>query len=106
MKTRTALLSLLLASFAIAVEPVAPEQPPKIEEAILAAARAGDGAEVMRVILKSYEQRGSFDATTAKEMLDGLVRGGELPVFTVLLSELRKTNTGKDWQPDDALSRR
>lgn len=103
MKTRTTILALLLPIVAVAAEPAATQVPPKIEESILSAARAGDAAGILRVILKSYRQGGAFDNSSAKELLDGLVRGGELPAFTVLLSELRKTNTGKDWQPDDAL---
>ncbi len=104
MKTHNAILLLLLIpAVANAAEPATPRPRAKIEEAVLAAARAGDASGIMRIILQSYEQRGSFDETAAKELLDGLARGGELPAFTILLSELRKTNTGKDWQPDDAL---
>jgi ankyrin repeat protein len=103
MKTRTTILALLLPLIVAAAEPAATQAPPNIEESLRAAARAGDAAGIMRGILNSYERGGSFDKTSAKELLDGLVRGGELPAFTVLLSELRKTYTGKDWQPDDAL---
>ena len=80
-----------------------PEKPAIIPDAIVAAARAGKPSEIGELIQKSFKQRGSLDESGAKEMLDGLVRGGELPALTVLLKELRKTNYGKDWQPDDAL---
>jgi ankyrin repeat protein len=101
MKTRTFLPAVLLL-FSVAAGLAATPEPTKIEASLLAAARAGDAAEVSRLITKSLEKR-SFDDTSAKGLLDGLVRDGELPAFTVLLGELRKTLVGKDWQPDDAL---
>ncbi|QIF00022.1 ankyrin repeat domain-containing protein [Roseimicrobium sp. ORNL1] len=101
MKTRT-LLSAVLLLFSVAAGAAATPEPTKLEASLLAAARAGDAAEVSRLITKSLEKR-SFDDTSAKGLLDGLVRDGELPAFTVLLGELRKTLVGKDWQPDDAL---
>jgi ankyrin repeat protein len=105
MKTRTIHLSLLhsASAFAMAADPVAPKATTKIDEAVLAAARAGDGPEIGNLIIQSFEQRGSLDTETVKAMLDLLVRGGELRAFTVLLAEMRKTNYGKGWQPDDAL---
>ncbi|RBP36406.1 hypothetical protein DES53_117117 [Roseimicrobium gellanilyticum] len=101
MKTRTVLPAVLL-FFSVAAGLAASPEPTKIEASLLAAARAGDAAEVSRLITKSLEKR-SFDDTSAKGLLDGLVRDGELPAFTVLLGELRKTLLCKDWQPDDAL---
>ncbi|MDQ3621678.1 MAG: ankyrin repeat domain-containing protein [Verrucomicrobiota bacterium] len=107
MKTRTTilllLLLLLLSAFASAAEPAATEQPAKIEEAILAAARAGDAPAIDKLIIQSFGQRGSLDESAVKALLDSLVRSAELPAFTVLLGEMRKTTYGKDWQPDDAL---
>lgn len=103
MKTRTTILSLLLSTLAIAAEPASAERPTKIEEAVLAAARAGDAPAIGKLIIQSFEQRGSLDASAVKTMLDGLVRSAELPAFTVLFGEMRKTNPGKDWQPEEAL---
>src|SRR4051812_41127917 len=81
----------------------ASDPPPTIETAILAAARAGDASAIEQLILQSFKQRGSLDEASISAMLHGLVRSAELPAFTVLLAEARKTNLGKDWQPDDAL---
>jgi ankyrin repeat protein len=103
MKTRTTILALLLPLVGVAAEPAATQGPPKIEEAILAAARVGDVAGIGRLIIQSFEQRGSLDEGSVKALLDDLVRSAELPAFTVLLGEMRKTNLGKNWQPDDPL---
>src|SRR5258708_22974383 len=81
-----------------AVEPTPQTPRPKPEDSILAAARAGESATIEKLILQSHERPGSFGESSAKEMLDGLVRGDELRAFTVLLDELRKTTLGKDWQ--------
>jgi ankyrin repeat protein len=103
MKVPTTTLALLLATLAIAAEPAAPEKPAMIEDAMLAAARAGNAQAIDELISKSYKQRGSLDEGAVKAMLDQLVRGEELPAFTVLLERMRRTIYGKDWQPDDAL---
>ncbi len=86
MKIRALFLSLLLPTLTFAAEPAASDRRAKIEDAILNAARAGEAPAIGKLIIQSFEQRGSLDEGAVKAMLDGLVRsGGELPAFTVLL---------------------
>jgi ankyrin repeat protein len=86
---------------AAAVTPSADALP--LTELIVSAARAGDGAEVDRLIEKSFKQRGSLDETGVGEMLVRLARAGETRAFAVLLDRVRTTTYGHKWQPGDAL---
>jgi ankyrin repeat protein len=81
----------------------APTTPPDFPEALLSAARAGDTATIAQLIALSFKHRGSLDETGVSLLLDRLAAAGETPAFTVLLGQMRQTNLGKNWQPDDAL---
>lgn len=101
MAVKRALFCLIVASMFLAhASAQSPE--PNIEDAILAAARAGDSAQIEKLILQSYERAGSFDEGAATDLLNRLVIGEDLRAFTTLLDELRETNQGKNWQPTEA----
>jgi hypothetical protein len=103
MKTYITIACLLVAGSTLAAEQKPTEAAPNFEEKLIAAAHAGDAPEIEKLIIESFERRGALDEGAAKSLLDGLVRDGELRAFQVLLSEMRETNLGKDWQPDDAV---
>jgi len=74
-----------------------------LADKIITAARLGNAANIERLILQSFDERGALDESAVSRILDGLVRDRELAPFTALLDEMRKTNYAKDWQPDDDL---
>jgi bla regulator protein BlaR1 len=70
---------------------------------LLKAAKAGDHAEVARLLDASFGPPSMFSSDAARSMLDDLARGGDLTTFVTMDDELRKTNYGKDWKISDAL---
>ena len=75
----------------------------KLSDGMLAAARAGDAAEIRRLVLLSFTppfpQR--FSAAEATKLLDGLVRSRELAAFTTLADQLKETNNGQGQRISD-----
>lgn len=70
---------------------------------ILAAARARDGKGIERVIDDSFKTGANIGEDGATQMLDTLLEKREVEAFRVLLEELRQTNLGKNWQPNEKL---
>jgi beta-lactamase regulating signal transducer with metallopeptidase domain/ankyrin repeat protein len=77
--------------------------PPTYAERIYKAARAGDEPTIEKVILESYDGPAEIGTDGATEMLNSLAASRELPAFAALLGPMRRSNLGKDWQPDDLL---
>jgi len=72
-------------------------------ERILAAARAGNGVEIEKIIAESFKSAGKIGEGGATDMLDSLLESRETEAFRVLLEQLRQTNLGKNWQPNEKL---
>jgi beta-lactamase regulating signal transducer with metallopeptidase domain/ankyrin repeat protein len=88
-----------------AAEPTASSNSPTATyaERILAAARAEDGPSIEKIILESYDGPTQIGESGGTEILNSLVGSRELKPFATLLSEMRRTNLGKNWQPNDEL---
>jgi bla regulator protein BlaR1 len=70
---------------------------------LIKAAKAGDHAEVARLVESSFGPPSMFSSDAAQSMLDDLTRGGDLTTFVTMSDELHKTNYGKNWKISDAL---
>lgn len=70
---------------------------------LLKAAKAGDHAEVARLLDASFGPPSMFSSDAARSMLDDLIRGGDLTTFVTMDDELHKTTYGKDWKISDVL---
>lgn len=78
------------------------ESGPSYVDKLHAAATAGNGPLIENILDDSFKGPG-FSEAGATQLLNSLVAGRELKAFQTLLAELRQTNLGKDWQPNDEL---
>jgi len=85
--------------------PPAVDKPESLSDSarLVAAAEAGDTALVRKIIEELIKKDIRFDKDGATQLLNSLVLARNLKAFAILLGELRQTNLGKDWQPDDNL---
>jgi hypothetical protein len=73
-----------------------------LADAILAAARAGNGKEVAS-LLHGSGTHFPLSAGNITQMLDDLLQRRELTAFTTLLEQAQQTRLGKDWKISDPL---
>ena len=74
-----------------------------LADALLAAARAGDGGKIQELLKASSAPPypAKFSAEAASTLMNGLVKRGELTAFNTLDGVLSQTKYAQKWQPGD-----
>ena len=72
------------------------------QDRLLEAARAHDEAKIMQIIVESNDANAHIGPMGADHMLGILLEQRDIEAFKALLTQLRRTLIGKDWQPSDA----
>ncbi len=76
---------------------------PDWDEKVLQASRKGDGQGILNLVLRSFDSPIPLSEEQVAVMLNNLAGKRDFSTFHTLLIQMRMTNLGTNWQPDDVL---